>query len=1090
MQPERNVQRTGQPGETEERPGQEPNHSPRNLHAHDKEGSRNGPADVLEDIRHQIVRESTKDMRQPGQNTCTREVRKERVNWPAAGARKEWERFDHDVDQVLQSALAGDVGKKLKAMALIIWSIGVDRFGKEERRAGTISQPKENRRLKSIATLRGDLRRLRKAFREAATEEKPALTEIRDNLRERIKILRRAECHRRNRKRRIKERTDFTKNPFKYLSRLLGDKRSGELKATKEEVEEHLRQVHNDPRREENLEEMEKLIKPAEPTIPFKAEEPSWQEVNTFLKKARAKSAPGPNGIPYKVYKYCENLRKRLWQLLRVAWRKDLLADDWLIAEGCFIPKGENSTGIKQFRTISLLNIEGKIFLGILAKRLTTFMLDNGYMDTSVQKGGVPGVPGCLEHTSVITKIIEDAKKNHGDLAVLWLDLTNAYGTIPHKLVELTLKTYHVPERFQKLLQCYFNKFKMRFTCGDVTTDWQRLEVGIVTGCTISVILFSAAINLLVKSAEKVHRGAMLATGVQQVPVRAFMDDLTITAKSVPEGRWILEDLVELTEWARMGFKPEKSRSLVLRKGRIQNRFRFKIRDTIIPTVQEKPVKSLGKWFRADLNDRQSVREMLIQTDTWMTSLEKSGLPGKYKAWGYQHGVLPRLLWPLLVNEVPVSTVEGLERKINTYLRRWLGVPRSFCSIGLYSTGSKLQLPVTSVVEEFKATKTRQAMMLRDSKDERVRQAGIVVRTGRKWSASRALTEAEVRLHHSDIVGTVAQGRLGLGCSTRVSWNNADPKKRRTMVQMEVRKAEEEVRHVKAVAMKKQGSWTKWEGVRGRALTWQDIWSMEGHRVKFLMCSVYDVLPTPSNLHTWGLAESPNCKLCGKTANLEHVLSSCRLGLADGKFRWRHDKILAQLADGVEQARKKVKKISNGPNFIHFVRPGESIATGRKGRGILASANDWEMRADLKKQLKFPEEIAHTSLRPDIVLWSKGIKQVVLIELTVPWEERMEEAQERKLKKYQDLVLKSQQNGWKAWNLPVEVGCRGFAGQSLWRTLGILGIEGLARKRLVANVTKQAETASRWIWIQRDVRWRSQPGEGSTTAETGGGQLG
>ena len=43
-----------------------------------------------------------------------------------------------------------------------------------------------------------------------------------------------------------------------------------------------------------------RTIKPAEPTIPCSAEEPSWQEVNNFLKKA-----PGPNGIPYKVYKYC-----------------------------------------------------------------------------------------------------------------------------------------------------------------------------------------------------------------------------------------------------------------------------------------------------------------------------------------------------------------------------------------------------------------------------------------------------------------------------------------------------------------------------------------------------------------------------------------------------------------------------------------------------------------------------------------------------------------------------------------------------------------------------------------------------------------
>ncbi|KAK0142173.1 hypothetical protein N1851_020155 [Merluccius polli] len=103
-----------------------------------------------------------------------------------------------------------------------------------------------------------------------------------------------------------------------------------------------------------------------------------------------------------------------------------------------------------------------------------------------------------------------------------------------------------------------------------------------------------------------------------------------------PEGRWILEDLVELNDWAKMKFKTAKSRSLVLRRG---------------------------------------------------------------------HSKIARLLWPLLVYEVPVSTVGGLERKINTYLRRRLGIPRSYCSIDLYSTGSKLQLPVTSMVEEYKATK-------------------------------------------------------------------------------------------------------------------------------------------------------------------------------------------------------------------------------------------------------------------------------------------------------------------------------------------------------------------------------------------------
>lgn len=191
--------------------------------------------------------------------------------------------------------------------------------------------------------------------------------------------------------------------------------------------------------------------------------------------------------------------------------------------------------------------------------------------------------------------------------------------------------------------------------------------------------------------------------------------------------------------------------------------------------------------------------------------------------------------------------------------------------------------------------------------------------------------------------------------------------------------------------MKKHGSWMRWESARDRAFTWLDVWSVGRHQVKFLLCSVDDVLLTPSNVHTWGLAESPNCTLCRRPANLEHVLSSCCSSLADGKFRWQHNQIMAQLADGVEQASKKAKKLSHGPRFIHFVRVGESAAAEVRSKGVLATASDWVMGTDLKKRLKITEE-AHTRPRADIVLWSKGTKQVVLMELTVPWEERMEEA--------------------------------------------------------------------------------------------------
>ena len=70
-----------------------------------------------------------------------------------------------------------------------------------------------------------------------------------------------------------------------------------------------------------------------------------------------------------------------------------------------------------------------------------------------MQKGVcVPGIPGCMEHTEVISQLLKEAKTNKSNL-----DLKNAYGSIPHKLVELTLKRYHILDRISNLILDYYN---------------------------------------------------------------------------------------------------------------------------------------------------------------------------------------------------------------------------------------------------------------------------------------------------------------------------------------------------------------------------------------------------------------------------------------------------------------------------------------------------------------------------------------------------------------------------------------------------------------------------------------------------------
>lgn len=62
---------------------------------------------------------------------------------------------------------------------------------------------------------------------------------------------------------------------------------------------------------------------------------------------------------------------------------------------------------------------------------------------------------------------------------------------------------------------------------------------------------------------------------------------------------------------------------------------------------------------------------------------------------------LTQILWPLLEYDVVIASVELMERKVSSYLHRWLGLPRSLSTTALYGTNNTLQLPFSSITEEF-----------------------------------------------------------------------------------------------------------------------------------------------------------------------------------------------------------------------------------------------------------------------------------------------------------------------------------------------------------------------------------------------------
>ena len=154
-----------------------------------------------------------------------------------------------------------------------------------------------------------------------------------------------------------------------------------------------------------------------------------------------------------------------------------------------------------------------------------------------------------------------------------------------------------------------------------------------------------------------------------------------------------------------------------------------------------------------------------------------------------------------------------------------------------------------SLVEEYKLGKARLFQMLRDSRDPLVKNAQPSVITGRQWRAKIAVENAESALRMKEIIDTVANGKVGIGLHPQRWWSKESTANRRKMVPEEIHHLEEVRRFATAVGQRKQGTWTKWESAKDRAVTWRDFKHMEPKKLSFLIKAVYDVLPTPVNLH-------------------------------------------------------------------------------------------------------------------------------------------------------------------------------------------------------------------------------------------------
>ena len=443
--------------------------------------------------------------------------------------------------------------------------------------------------------------------------------------------------------------------------------------------------------------------------------------------------------------------------------------------------------------------------------------------------------------------------------------------------------------------------------------------------------------------------------------------------------------------------------------------------------------------------------------------------------WILHHLLIPRVRWPLQIYEVPISTVTKMDQKMSVYVRSWLKLHHTLTNLALFSKVSPCPLPLKSLVSVFKSAKVSGHLLLRDSDDKFISSDPPSLKSG-AWSVSDAVKEAESCLLQNKIIGYHQSGRAGFGSIKSAPSPPKNTYAFRKLISETVVKCDESKDLARAVQLHLQGYWTSWCSFVKNNLSWKSMLLVPEPLLKFMISATFGTLPSPSNLKRWKIPNvEPSCFLCKKpTCTIAHILSGCKVSLKQGRYDFRHNSILVGIISFIKPllSSKAVPKPSIGTLKSSFIPAGKSKLPFQKSsacpNGVLDLASDWRLLSDLDSNLVFPPFITTTTLRPDIVIFSKCIRTVVIIELTSPCEENMSERHSDKVLKYTSLCTAASHNDWSVHFFAVEVGARGYCAESMRFAFLGLGMSRKHTKLALKELSSISVRCSFIIWMSKD----------------------
>jgi hypothetical protein len=218
-------------------------------------------------------------------------------------------------------------------------------------------------------------------------------------------------------------------------------------------------------------------------------------EFDRAMERAKINTSPGIDSISNRFIKnFCNIFRVPLFKYSKCCYAKGILTENFRCTKIRLIPKKGDTTLMKNWRPISLLNCFYKLISKVIAMRLGTVM----DKITRIGQKGFSKTKYCQEVLIGIIDSISRLRYRNRSGALLSLDIKKAFDSTSHSYLQEAYRFFNFGPNFIRWLNLIGTNRKACIILDDGTySDFFDLERGNAQGDTTSPYIFNIGFQIL-----------------------------------------------------------------------------------------------------------------------------------------------------------------------------------------------------------------------------------------------------------------------------------------------------------------------------------------------------------------------------------------------------------------------------------------------------------------------------------------------------------------------------------------------------------------------------------------------------------------